>query len=148
MSARFPDQKRLTPFKFQKHLVSTMEKLHMNPEFAERFVNQGFSGGEKKKAEILQMHILEPHLALLDETDSGLDIDALKIVSEGVNTMRSPDRSFLLVTHYTRILQYIQPDHVHIMVNGKIVESGGAELAERLEEEGYGTLRQAQDDKF
>lgn len=109
----------------------------MDLAFAERSVNQGFSGGEKKKAEVLQLTILEPILALLDETDSGLDIDALKIVAQGVEALRSSERSFLIVTHYARILEYITPDHVHVMVRGKIVESGGAQLAGQLEEEGY-----------
>ena len=114
-----------------------MQSLHMDPAFAERHLNQGFSGGEKKKAEVLQLCVLQPHLALLDETDSGLDIDALKIVSEGVNAMRSPTFSAVIVTHYARILDYITPDRVHVMVQGKIVESGGRELASRLEKEGY-----------
>ena len=126
-----------SPIKFKKHLEDVMQELHMNPEFAERSVNEGFSGGEKKKAEILQLKILKPHLALLDETDSGLDVDALKIVSEGVNSMKSPTFSSIIVTHYARILEYLTPDRVHVMVGGKIVESGGAELAERLEKEGY-----------
>ncbi len=144
--------KRLSPLQFQKVLLAEMKKLNMDPLFAERFVNQGFSGGEKKKAEILQMSILRPRLALLDETDSGLDVDALKIVAEGVNDLRAQSDqrsaasrlplpayrpSFLIVTHYARILEYITPDRVHVMVAGKIVESGGAEFAKRLEKEGY-----------
>ncbi len=114
-----------------------MKTLSMDPSFAERFVNQGFSGGEKKKAEVLQLSMLQPLLALLDETDSGLDIDALKIVSDGVNSMRSKTFSAVIVTHYARLLDYITPDKVHVMVRGKIVESGGMELAQRLENEGY-----------
>ena len=138
MKARNPDTNVASPIKFKALLEEKMEELKMDPAFAERFVNQGFSGGEKKKAEVLQMHILQPHLALLDETDSGLDVDALKIVAEGVNALRgSPEFSCLLVTHYARILGYIHPDHVHVMVDGKIVKSGDAAFAKELEEEGY-----------
>ena len=139
--------KRLSPLQFQKLLTSEMEKLKMDVSFADRFINQGFSGGEKKKAEILQMAILRPQLALMDETDSGLDVDALKIVAEGVNSLRQvpsakgevPSGKFaaLIVTHYARILEYITPDKVHVMVRGKIVESGGADFAKKLEKEGY-----------
>lgn len=133
---------RLSPIQFQKKLQQIMTELKMDPAFAERFINQGFSGGEKKKAEILQMTVLHPALALMDETDSGLDVDALKIVSEGVNRLRShqpPATSFsaLIVTHYARILDYITPDKVHVMVKGRIVESGGADFARQLEKEGY-----------
>jgi len=137
MAARDPSAKIASPIKFQKLLVAKMQDLKMDPAFAERSLNQGFSGGEKKKAEVLQMAVLSPLLALLDETDSGLDIDALKIVSEGVNSMRSPEFSAIVVTHYVRILDYVTPDYVHVMVAGKIVESGGAELAKKLEDEGY-----------
>jgi Fe-S cluster assembly ATP-binding protein len=112
--------------------------LEMDEKFLNRPVNEGFSGGEKKRNEIVQMAVLEPRLAVLDETDSGLDIDALKIVANGVNSMRSKDRSFLVVTHYQRLLNYIVPDFVHVLVNGKIVKSGGKELALELEEKGYG----------
>lgn len=129
--------KRLSPLQFQKLLEATMQELKMDPAFAERFINQGFSGGEKKKAEILQMAILKPSLSLMDETDSGLDVDALKTVSEGVNKLRGPQFSALIVTHYARILGYITPDRVHVMVKGKIVESGGADFARTLEREGY-----------
>jgi Fe-S cluster assembly ATP-binding protein len=139
-----PEMKRLSPLQFQKVLLAEMEKLHMNPAFADRSINQGFSGGEKKKAEILQMAILAPALALMDETDSGLDVDALKIVAEGVNELRSKELgvrseafSALIVTHYARILDYITPDKVHVMVAGRIVESGGAEFAHKLEKDGY-----------
>lgn len=147
--AAHPEMTRLSPLQFQKVLGAEMEKLHMNPAFADRSINQGFSGGEKKKAEILQMAILKPSLALMDETDSGLDVDALKIVAEGVNRLRADgDRSpvtghrgsefsALIVTHYARILEYITPDTVHVMVKGKIVQSGGAEFAHQLEKEGY-----------
>ena len=137
MKARDPERAKTTPVKFKKLLEEHLKKLSIDPAFAERFVNKGFSGGEKKKAEVLQMQILEPVLALLDETDSGLDVDALKIVAEGVNAVRSQDRSFLIVTHYARILDYIEPDHVHVMVKGRIVQSGGSDLARTLESQGY-----------
>lgn len=127
----------LSPVKFKKSLEEHMKELHMNPAFAERFVNQGFSGGEKKKAEVLQMKVLQPDLSLLDETDSGLDVDALKIVAQGVNSLRSPTFSALIVTHYARILDYITPDKVHVMVKGNIVKSGDAAFARQLETEGY-----------
>ncbi|MDD4319878.1 MAG: Fe-S cluster assembly ATPase SufC [Candidatus Peribacteraceae bacterium] len=137
MAARDPSKKTLSPMKFRVLLAAEMEKLRMDPVFAVRSLNQGFSGGEKKKAEVLQMALLKPRLALLDETDSGLDIDALKIVAEGVNRMRGPDFGALIVTHYARLLDYVEPDRVHVMVRGKIVESGGPELARMLEKEGY-----------
>lgn len=137
MSARDPMHKKMSPIQFKKMLTGEAEFLHMDPTFLDRSLNQGFSGGEKKKAEILQLHLLKPYLALLDETDSGLDVDALKIVAEGVNAMRGPDFSSIIVTHYARILEYIVPDQVHVMIRGTIVESGGAELAHRLEKEGY-----------
>jgi Fe-S cluster assembly ATP-binding protein len=119
-------------------LRSAMEKLQMDPAFAQRNVNEGFSGGEKKRHEIMQLELLKPKMAILDETDSGLDIDALRIVSEGVNRVRETgDTGLLLITHYTRILRYIKPDFVHVFVAGKIVQEGGPELAEQLEAEGY-----------
>jgi Fe-S cluster assembly ATP-binding protein len=115
-----------------------MEALRMDAAFAERNVNEGFSGGEKKRHEILQMELLRPKIAILDETDSGLDVDALRVVSEGVNRVKgNSDVGVLLITHYTRILRYIKPDFVHVFVDGRIVEEGGPELAERLEAEGY-----------
>ena len=121
-----------------KEMKEAMASLQMDPSFAERNVNEGFSGGEKKRHEILQMELLHPKIAILDETDSGLDVDALRIVSEGVNAFReSSDAGTLLITHYTRILRYISPDVVHVFVDGRIVESGGPELAEVLESEGY-----------
>jgi Fe-S cluster assembly ATP-binding protein len=121
-----------------KEVKEAMSKLGMDPVFAERNVNEGFSGGEKKRHEILQLELLKPKTAILDETDSGLDVDALRIVSEGVNRVRaSGETGVLLITHYTRILRYIKPDFVHVFVNGRIVEEGGSELAERLESEGY-----------
>jgi Fe-S cluster assembly ATP-binding protein len=121
-----------------KEVKAAMESLHMDPAFAERNVNEGFSGGEKKRHEILQMELLKPKIAVLDETDSGLDVDALRIVSEGVNRVASTGEvGTLLITHYTRILRYIKPDFVHVFVDGRIVEEGGPELADRLEAEGY-----------
>ena len=121
-----------------KDVKQSMANLRMDPKFAQRNVNEGFSGGEKKRHEILQLEVLKPKIAVLDETDSGLDVDALKIVSEGVNRAKEhTDLGVLLITHYTRILRYIRPDYVHVVVAGKIVEEGGAELADRLEDEGY-----------
>jgi Fe-S cluster assembly ATP-binding protein len=116
--------------------------LEMDEKFLYRAVNEGFSGGEKKRNEILQMAILEPKLCIMDETDSGLDIDALKIVAQGVNSLRSPGRSFVMVTHYQRLLDYIKPDFVHVLANGQIVKSGGADLALELEEKGYSWLEE------
>ncbi|MCZ7436515.1 Fe-S cluster assembly ATPase SufC [Micromonospora sp. WMMC241] len=119
-------------------LRGAMEKLQMDPAFAQRNVNEGFSGGEKKRHEIVQLELLKPKIAILDETDSGLDVDALRVVSEGVNRVRDTgDTGMLLITHYTRILRYIKPDFVHVFVAGRIVEQGGRELADKLEEEGY-----------
>jgi Fe-S cluster assembly ATP-binding protein len=120
-----------------------MDLLEMDRKFTGRAVNEGFSGGEKKRNEILQMMMLEPKYCILDETDSGLDIDALKIVAKGVNSMRSPERGILLITHYQRLLDYIQPDHVHVMAEGRIVRSGGPELALELEQHGYDFLKEA-----
>lgn len=121
-----------------KDVKGAMEALRMDPAFAERNVNEGFSGGEKKRHEILQMELLQPKIAILDETDSGLDVDALRVVSEGVNRIKeNTGLGVMLITHYTRILRYIQPDFVHVFVAGRVAESGGADLAERLESEGY-----------
>lgn len=125
---------------FMSLVKAKMAQVQMDPKFLHRSVNQGFSGGEKKRNEILQMLLLEPKLAILDETDSGLDIDALQIVAEGVNQLRSADRSFVVVTHYQRLLDYIVPDFVHVLADGKIVKSGGKELALELEEKGYGWI--------
>ena len=122
---------------FRKMMIEKMDLLQMDKSFARRYLNDGFSGGEKKRAEILQMAMLEPEIAILDETDSGLDIDALRIVSEGVNALAGPQMGVLVITHYQRILNYIKPDVVHVMVAGQIVTSGGADLARQLEEEGY-----------
>ena len=126
---------------FMIELKKQFAELDMDPAFMQRNVNEGFSGGEKKRFEILQMAMLTPQYAILDETDSGLDIDALKVVSEGVNRLRGPSMGVLLITHYTRILRYITPDRVHVMFAGRIVESGGPELAEELEEHGYERLK-------
>jgi len=122
---------------FLKLIKAKTQALSMSHEMIKRALNVGFSGGEKKRAEVLQMTLLEPRVAILDETDSGLDIDALKVVSEGVNSLRSPDRAFLVITHYQRLLDYVVPDHVHILVGGRVVASGGKELAQQLEAEGY-----------
>ena len=122
---------------FRTDLLAAMERLKVPRELAQRYLNDGFSGGEKKRVEILQMAMLKPRIAILDETDSGLDIDALRIVAEGVNTLVGPDMGALVITHYQRILNYVTPDHVHVFVDGRIVASGGAELAHRLEAEGY-----------
>lgn len=132
-------------FDFQEELLDRMQLLEMDRAFAERSVNEGFSGGEKKRNEILQLAMLRPALAVLDETDSGLDIDALKIVSQAVNALHEQSRetSYLLITHYQRILNYIKPDHVHVMVAGRVVRSGGLELAEELEASGYEMFREA-----
>ncbi len=133
----------LDAMEFQDLLKAKMEEVAVDPSFAQRAVNEGFSGGEKKRNEILQMAILEPALAILDETDSGLDIDALKVVSEGVNKLRSPKRAMILVTHYQRLLDYIVPDYVHVLFDGRIVRSGGKELALELEAKGYDWVKEA-----
>ncbi len=126
---------------FMTRLKAEMADLEVDQSFLQRSVNEGFSGGEKKRFEILQMAMLKPELAVLDETDSGLDVDALRIVSEGVDRLRTPDLGVLIITHYTRILRYIRPDEVHVMFEGRIVASGGAELADQLEAEGYERLK-------
>jgi len=128
---------------FRQLLKEKMALLKMEPSFASRYVNDGFSGGEKKRMEILQMAMLQPEIAVLDETDSGLDIDALRIVSEGVNQLLSPELGVLVITHYQRILDYIKPEYVHILVNGRIVMSGGPDLALKLEEKGYEWVKEA-----
>ena len=124
-------------------VMEAMGELGMESSFADRYLNEGFSGGERKRNEILQMAVLEPVLAVLDETDSGLDIDALRTVAEGVNTLTSPERGFLIITHYQRMLDYITPDRVHIFMDGRVLHTGGSELAEKLEEEGYEAFRQS-----
>ena len=127
---------------FRKELTEKMDRLHIDPAFARRYLNDGFSGGEKKRAEILQMAMLDPKIAVLDETDSGLDIDALRVVSEGVNSLLGPNLGVLLITHYQRLLNYIKPDFVHVFYNGHIVMSGGPEMALELEAKGYNWVRE------
>jgi len=135
-------QEELDAMEFNELLQEKMEMVAIDPSFADRPVNEGFSGGEKKRNEILQLAVLEPRLAILDETDSGLDIDALRIVADGVNKLRAEDRSFILVTHYQRLLNHIVPDYVHVLFRGKTVKSGGKELALELEEKGYYWVRE------
>jgi Fe-S cluster assembly ATP-binding protein len=144
VNARREEGEEVDVFAFQQDLEEKMELLGMDEDFADRYVNEGFSGGEKKRNEILQMAALEPDLAMLDETDSGLDIDALKIVANGVNTLveEADELGVLLITHYQRILNYIRPDRVHVMIGGRMAESGGPELAEQLEEHGYDRVRE------
>jgi Fe-S cluster assembly ATP-binding protein len=142
LQARLPKGEDIDAVAYYKNLYSKMDILEMDRKFTARAVNEGFSGGEKKRNEILQMMMLEPKYCILDETDSGLDIDALKIVAKGVNAMRSPDRGMLLITHYQRLLDYIKPDHVHVMAEGRIVKSGGPELAHELEKDGYEFLKE------
>ncbi len=137
-----PEDKGIPIPAFRKLMIEKMDMLQMDHGFAGRYLNEGFSGGEKKRAEILQMAVLEPKIAIMDETDSGLDIDALRIVSEGVTKLYGPDLGVLVITHYQRILNYIKPEFVHIMMDGQIVESGGPDLALHLEEQGYDWLRE------
>jgi Fe-S cluster assembly ATP-binding protein len=146
VQAHMPEGDELDIFDFSDMLTERMELLQMDVSFAERHVNDGFSGGEKKRNEILQMAMLKPKLAIMDETDSGLDIDALKIVAHGVNKLveEDPDMSILLITHYQRLLEYITPDVVHVMVDGRIVRTGGPEVALELEAEGYGDWRETE----
>lgn len=140
-----PEDKGIPIPAFRKLMIEKMDMLLMDHDFAGRYLNEGFSGGEKKRAEILQMALLQPRIAVMDETDSGLDIDALRIVSEGVNKLSGPELGVLVITHYQRILNYIKPQFVHIMLDGRIVESGGPELALQLEEQGYDWVREQQD---
>ena len=142
LQARLPKGEEIDAVAYYKDLYSKMDVLEMDRKFTARAVNEGFSGGEKKRNEILQMMMLDPRYCILDETDSGLDIDALKIVAKGVNAMRSPDRGFLLITHYQRLLDYIQPDYVHVMADGQIVKTGNKELALELEKSGYDFLKE------
>ncbi|HKH35842.1 MAG TPA: Fe-S cluster assembly ATPase SufC, partial [Rubrobacter sp.] len=135
-------EEELSPMEMYKLLQEKMAIMKMDPKFAERYLNEGFSGGEKKRNEILQMLMLDPTLAIMDETDSGLDIDALQVVARGVNELRGPEFSAIIITHYQRILRYIEPDHVHVMLDGRLVTSGGKELADDLEEKGYDWVRQ------
>jgi Fe-S cluster assembly ATP-binding protein len=142
INARREEGKEISLIKFVRQMESKMKELEMNPEFMHRYLNEGFSGGEKKRNEILQFMMLEPKLVILDEIDSGLDIDALKVVAAGVNAMRSEERGFLVITHYQRLLNYVKPDFVHVMMQGRIVKSGGPELAERLEADGYDWVKE------
>ncbi len=142
INVRRGEGNEISLIKFVRLMESKMKELEMDPQFMHRYLNEGFSGGEKKRNEILQMMMLEPKLVILDEIDSGLDIDALKIVAAGVNAMRSEERGFLVITHYQRLLNYIKPDYVHVMMQGRIVKSGGPELAERLEAEGYDWVKE------
>ena len=142
LQARLPEGEELDAVTYYKSLYEKMDQLGIDRRFTSRFVNEGFSGGEKKRNEVLQMMMLEPSYCLMDETDSGLDIDALKVVADGVNSMRSPDRGFLVITHYQRLLDYIEPDHVHVLADGQIVKSGSKELARDLEEKGYDLLKE------
>jgi Fe-S cluster assembly ATP-binding protein len=135
-------EEELSPMEMYRLLQEKMAVMQMDPKFAERYLNEGFSGGEKKRNEILQMLMLEPRLAIMDETDSGLDIDALQVVARGVNEVRGPGFSAVIITHYQRILRYIEPDRVHVMLDGRIVTSGGKELADVLEDKGYDWVRQ------
>jgi Fe-S cluster assembly ATP-binding protein len=137
-----PPQEEISILDFRKMLRSKMDLLEMDYSFGGRYLNEGFSGGEKKRTEVLQLAVLEPKFAILDETDSGLDIDAIRIVSEGVNALKGPKMGVVVITHYQRILDYIKPDFVHVMFNGRIVESGGADLALVLEEQGYDWVRE------
>ena len=139
--ARANEREELDPLEFEDYLVSKLEIIEMKDEFLNRSINTGFSGGEKKKNEIFQMAVLNPRLSFLDETDSGLDIDALKVVSDGVNKIASPENAIVMITHYQRLLNYIKPDFVHVMMNGKIVKSGDISLAEELEANGYDQMQ-------
>jgi Fe-S cluster assembly ATP-binding protein len=141
-NGKVPTKKGIPPKEFRELLRSKMAMLKMDEKFATRYLNDGFSGGEKKRAEILQMAILRPEIAIMDETDSGLDIDALRIVADGVNALAGPELGVLVITHYNRILNYIKPSRVHVMMDGRIVTSGGAELAQQLEAKGYDWVRE------
>ncbi|MEE8437300.1 MAG: Fe-S cluster assembly ATPase SufC [Candidatus Neomarinimicrobiota bacterium] len=137
---KYLDQPEINAYDFMQLIKGKLKLVEMDESYLSRGVNDGFSGGEKKRNEILQMLTLEPSLAILDETDSGLDIDALKIIAKGVNNFRSKDRAFLAITHYKRLLDYMVPDYIHVLIDGKIVHTGGKELADELEEKGYGWL--------
>ena len=141
LQARLPQGETVDAVAFYKELRARMKQLGMDAKFTARAVNEGFSGGEKKRNDILQMLMLQPSYAILDETDSGLDVDALRIVSDGVNAMRAPFRSFMVITHYKRLLDYIRPDVVHVLYRGRIVRTGGFELVERIEQEGFDFLK-------
>ncbi|MEP2447303.1 Fe-S cluster assembly ATPase SufC [Balneola sp. EhC07] len=138
--ARANDREELDPIEFEDYIIEKLDVINMKDEFLSRSINTGFSGGEKKKNEIFQMAVLNPTLSFLDETDSGLDIDALKVVSDGVNKIANDENAIVMITHYQRLLNYIKPDHVHVMMGGKLIKSGGFELAEELEANGYDAL--------
>ena len=138
--ARANDREELDPLEFEDYITEKLDVINMKDEFLSRSINTGFSGGEKKKNEIFQMAVLNPTLSFLDETDSGLDIDALKVVSDGVNKIANDENAIVMITHYQRLLNYIKPDHVHVMMGGKLIKSGGFELAEELEANGYDAL--------
>jgi Fe-S cluster assembly ATP-binding protein len=142
LNSRLGEGNEISLMKFIRKMDKQMEYLEMDLDMAQRYLNEGFSGGEKKRNEILQLMMLEPKIAILDEIDSGLDIDALKVVSKGINQMRGEEFGCLVITHYQRLLNYITPDHVHVMMQGRVVKSGGAELAQRLEAEGYDWIKQ------
>lgn len=142
INARREEGDEISLMKFIRKMDEKMEFLEMDPDMAQRYLNEGFSGGEKKRNEILQLMMIQPKIAILDEIDSGLDIDALKVVSKGINEMRGEDFGCLIITHYQRLLNYITPDYVHVMMQGRIVKSGGPELAQRLEAEGYDWIKQ------
>ncbi len=144
-SGKVPARKGIAPKEFRALLKEKMSLLKMDETFAGRYLNDGFSGGEKKRAEILQMAVLRPEIAVMDETDSGLDIDALRIVSEGVNALAGPEMGVLLITHYQRILNYIKPHYVHVLIDGRLTKSGGPELAQQLEAQGYEWMREKQE---
>ncbi|MBU8880816.1 Fe-S cluster assembly ATPase SufC [Bacillus sp. FJAT-29790] len=142
INSRLEEGNEISLMKFIRKMDNKMEYLEMDQDMAQRYLNEGFSGGEKKRNEILQLMMIEPKIAILDEIDSGLDIDALKVVSKGINEMRGEDFGCLIITHYQRLLNYIKPDFVHVMMQGRIVKSGGPELAQRLEAEGYDWIKQ------
>ena len=131
------EETEYTTLELRLKVAEAMEQLGLSADFADRYLNEGFSGGERKRNEILQLAVLNPKLAVLDETDSGLDVDGLKVVGEGVSKLKTPDKGYLVVTHYQRLLEYIKPDFVHVFVDGKIIETGGIELSDKLEQEGY-----------
>ncbi|PLR82870.1 Fe-S cluster assembly ATPase SufC [Bacillus canaveralius] len=142
INSRLDEGNQISLMKFIRQMDKKMDLLEMDQDMAQRYLNEGFSGGEKKRNEILQLMMIEPKIAILDEIDSGLDIDALKVVSKGINEMRGGDFGCLIITHYQRLLNYITPDHVHVMMQGRVVKSGGPELAQRLEAEGYDWIKQ------
>ncbi|MDY7083323.1 MAG: Fe-S cluster assembly ATPase SufC [Halobacteria archaeon] len=142
LNARLDEDEEVDPIEFQQELEEKMELLDIDTDFANRFVNEGFSGGEKKRMEVLQMAVLAPEIALIDEVDSGLDIDALKVVAKGINELTDDDMGTLLITHYQRILDYVEPDKVCVMIDGEIVKRGGKELVEQLEDKGYDWIRE------